>query len=529
MLFSAFAMAACSGSTSDDLLKVVYGNDGNNSNNDKPMTITIYTIKDPSTTDAAVKEVEAALSEISEKKYNTKIDLILLPEETYASIIFDKLESSINAYHQWVSLHEKPMTYEEQELNKNPEFKNNYSDIKVSDKNIPSEAQSANIDIFLVYNPKADSPTLDPESEYYNPVLANNGMFDVLYNCRALAELDADKKITNGTFSLLKSIAPTRAMDFVTRVGYKGVIAGDTEKTDSNKQIFGIPNNYVYGSYDFVMFNVSSTVKKDGKDVLGGVNLFDVRYSEGENGLEELANNTEYRKKAIAWLEKQVSDELLAMGKAEKENPNWSDEEKAEWLVHYHNACQDTLGVYEIEKTFKSYEEYESYVTEGKTFAIGYVAGEGSLEELFGSSGQLDVYKTGVNYVGDSFATESMFCVNLGANMYINEYNKSVVDKTRITRCLEILMLINNNAEFRNILQYGVKDTHYSMNLNGTVSVTGTEDNKYVMNPEWTGNMYILNVSDSMSEAMQKMAESNWYLAKLQSNETMEKKNTEES
>lgn len=526
MLFSAFAMAACSGSTSDDLLKVVYGSEGNASNNDKPMTITIYTIKDPATTDDAVKEVEAALSEISEKKYNTKIDLVLLPEEIYASVIFNKLETSINAYHQWVSLHEKPMTYEEQELNKNPEFQNNYPNIKIGDKGASSESQNANIDIFLVYNPKADSPTLDPESEYYNPVLANNGMFDVLYNCRALAELDADKKITNGTFSLLKSIAPTRAMDFVTRVGYKGVIAGDTEKTNSNKQIFGIPNNYVYGSYDFVMFNVNATVKKDGKDVLGGINLFDVRYKEGEKGLTELANNTAYRQRAIDWLEKQVSDALVERGNVGKINPNWSDEEKAEWLEHYHIACQDTLGVYEIEKTFKSYEEYESYITEGKTFAVGYITGEGSLEELFGSSGQLDVYRTGVNYVGDDFVTESMFCVNLGANMYLNEYGTSTVDKTRITRCLEILMLINNNVEFRNILQYGVKDTHYSMNLNGTVSVTGTEDNKYIMTPEWTGNMYILSVSDSMSKAMQKMAESNWYLAKLQSNETMEKKNT---
>ena len=128
MLASAFTMAACSGSGSEDLLKVVYGNEGSSSLNKTSMTITIYTITDGSTTDEAIKDVEAALSEISEQKYNTKIDLILLPEETYASVMFNKLDSSISAYRQYIALNQTPITYEDKELNKNPELKKNYPD-----------------------------------------------------------------------------------------------------------------------------------------------------------------------------------------------------------------------------------------------------------------------------------------------------------------------------------------------------------------------------------------------------------------
>ncbi len=526
MLASAFTMAACSGGGSDDLLKVVYGNEGGSAINKTPMTITIYTITDGSTTDQAIKDVEAALSEISEKKYNTKIDLILLPEETYASVMFNKLDSSIAAYHQYIAIHQKPITYEDKELNKNPGI-SSLDGINVASK-IPAEVNNANIDIFLVYNPQEGSPTLDPESEYYNPVLKDNGMFKLLYNVRALAELDADKKITNGTFSALKTIAPESAINFVTQVNYLGVIKGDPI-SDSNKQIFGIPNNYVYGSYDFVMFNTAATVKKvdpaDGieKDFPGGINMiYNVADKSGIVNDEGLAQ-------AVAELEKKIAPRLsqvLAINNIEPEmNPNWSDEMKADWEERYNKAkadvCQEILGVRNIEKTFASYEEYLE--SGDDTFAIGYISGEYSLKQLFEENGVLDVYAKNTNYVTDANATESMFCVNPGCIYYMNEDGKEIYDKTRLTRALEVLMLINNNAEFRNTLQYGVKDKHYTKLLDNTISVTGTDEDRYLMFPQWTGNMYILEPADTMSKAMQLMAQDEWRLAKIQANETLKK------
>ena len=518
MLASAFTMAACSGSGSEDLLKVVYGNEGSSSLNKTPMTITIYTITDGSTTDEAIKDVEAALSEISEQKYNTKIDLILLPEETYASVMFNKLDSSISAYRQYIALNQTPITTEDKELNKNPELKRNYPDMNIASK-IPAEVTNANIDIFLVYNPQEGSPVLDPESEYYNPVLKNNGMFDVLYSCRALAELDADKKITNGTFSALKSIAPARAIDYVTRINYLGKLKGDT-LNDSNKQIFGVPNNYVYGSYDFVMFNVATDA--NGNPI--GVNkLYDV---DDKSELTSTVALEQMVAELEALIAPRLNQVLSILGIESEMNPDWSAERKAEWQAKYDSAkadvCQEIIGVRNITKTFTSYEEY--LAASDETFAIGYISGEYSLKQLFEENGVLDVYEQSVNYVTDANATESMFCVNPGCLYYMNEDGKEIYDKTRITRALEILMLINNNAEFRNTLQYGVKDKHYTKLLDNTISVTGTEEDRYLMFPQWTGNMYILEPADTMGKAMQLMAQDEWRLAKIQANETMKKK-----
>ncbi len=517
MLASTFTMAACSGGGSEDLFRVVYGNEGNSTLNKTPMTITIYTITDGSTTDKAIKEVEEALSEISEKKYNTKIDLVLLPEETYASVVFNKLDTSISAYRQYMALKEPPLTNEDKELSKNPGI-SSINGVTVSSK-IPAEVTNANIDIFLVYNPQEGSPTLDPESEYYNPVLKDNGMFNLLYNVRALAELDVDKKITNGAFSALKTIAPARAIDFVTRINYRSGLDAEATLNDSNKQIFGIPNNYVYGGYDFVMFNVSEDA--DGNPI--GINK--ILPIDDKSGIV----NDKGLMQAVKELEGKIADRLeqvLAINNVEKEmNPNWSDEMKAEWQGKYNkiksDVCQEILGVRNIEKTFTSYEEYLE--SGDDTFAIGYISGEYSLKQLFEENGVLDVYVKETNYVTDVTATESMFCVNTGCSFYLNENGEETYDKTRLTRALEVLMLINNNAEFRNTLQYGVKDRHYTKLLTNTISVTGTDDNKYLMFPQWTGNMYILEPADTMSKAMQLMAQNDWELAMIQANETLKK------
>ena len=296
------------------------------------------------------------------------------------------------------------------------------------------------------------------------------------------------------------------------------MINGD-KLNDSNKQIFGIPNNYVYGSYDFVMFNVSDDA--NGNPI--GINkIYPVDDKSG------LTDETAL-KQAIQELENMIAPRLSQVLElnniAPSMNPNWSDEQKADWQKSYNKAksdvCQEILGVRNIEKTFESYEEY---LADGDdTFAIGYISGEYSLKQLFEENGVLDVYVSGTNYVTDATATESMFCVNPGCLMYMNDSGYEIVDKTRITRALEILMLINNNAEFRNTLQYGVKDKHYTKLLDNTISVTGTAEDRYLMFPQWTGNMYILEAADTMSKAMQLMAEDEWRLAKIQANETLKK------
>jgi hypothetical protein len=160
------------------------------------MTITVYGITDESTTPEAIELVEEALNKISVRKYNTKVDLSLYPENVYASQIFSKVKMSVNSYN--TKLLDKAKDEEEKEFIKSSNV--NYIEYEgklVEATNLPSDLVTAPLDIFLVYTPDEDSVVLDPESEYYNPILADGGMFDVLYGERALQPLNA--KIKSGT------------------------------------------------------------------------------------------------------------------------------------------------------------------------------------------------------------------------------------------------------------------------------------------------------------------------------------------
>ena len=77
---------------------------------------------------------------------------------------------------------------------------------------------------------------------------------------------------------------------------------------------------------------------------------------------------------------------------------------------------------------------------------------------------------------------------------------------------------MQTNKEFRNIFQYGVEGTHYTQF--GGEEVTPIQGDKletqYFMNPEDTGNMFLLYPSAAWDKEDLAMAENGWALAKEQ-------------
>ncbi len=59
----------------------------------------------------------------------------------------------------------------------------------------------------------------------------------------------------------------------------------------------------------------------------------------------------------------------------------------------------------------------------------------------------------------------------------------------RYTRCMEVIYSINTDAFARNMLQYGIEDTHYVVDENGVISPKVTT-NVYKMNLLYTGNIF---------------------------------------
>ena len=448
MLFSACVLSACSEERGLTNSTGTIVTDSNNA----PMTIYIYGIKEEGTTEAGIRLVEEELNKISIKKYNTTVDLLLFEEKEYASIVFAKTQEAMSTYNQ-KKKKDETITAEEKDLLVDVRFAET---VKVADM-VPSDVVNATLDIFLTYIPEADSLTRDPNSQYYSPDLSTKGMFDILYEQRALAPLGAS--IKSGTYSSLKNNAYTEALKCVERATYKTMDA-----LNKVMDTYAIPNNYIYGEYQFVLFNSHY------------VNQFT-----SQQDKSQLLGDT-----AIATLANEIK---AALDAGELLDPNGE------------------VADINVTATYSSYEEFEKAIND-KDVAICYINGDRAVKELCEQSGRFEVYQRSIGTITSKELCESMYCVS-----------QSTAD---VNRCLDILRLINENEVFRNTLLYGVKGTHYVQERTGEVTLATPLNKGYRMNIKYTGNMFICYPCNSMTETMRLMAKEDWLHAKLQVKEVLD-------
>ncbi len=130
------------------------------------------------------------------------------------------------------------------------------------------------------------------------------------------------------------------------------------------------------------------------------------------------------------------------------------------------------------ELDYLSYGTFNSATKCGATFVTGLPA---SIDATYGAE-----------YYTVPFAEPMINVSDLFSSMYA--ISATTADTNR---CLDIISLLNTNAEFRNIFQYGVEGVHYDMDED-TDTVTITSDD-YNMNTLYTGNSYLLYPNDRMS------------------------------
>ncbi len=471
IVFSALVMASCSddegtleklGGESDELTTT--------STND-PMTICIYSIRGKGTTDEAIALVEKELSRIAVRKYNTTIKLILIDEEDYAAVMFTKVKTAIAAYNSSLIKDLTSVTQEElAEIRKsNVDYKdedgNSYYVKEAS--NLPSDVLNGTLDIFLCYTPEGGNGALyDPN--YYVPESRQYSMFDILYREKALAGLSS---YLSGNYSDLNSVLYTHALKYVTRADKNG-----------DDEIYGIPNNYVYGSYEYIIFNdeyVEDIISPDGH---------------GSDKSAYVPTNTANTKR--------FNNLLKSLKKAQENGTIPADV-----------VITDNDG--NIPK-FDTYEEFKAYTDNGGDFAIARVSGSKSVGSILEDDRyeNFDVYVEKYNQVTNTEDfCESMYCIGLN--------NLGDGSGERVKRCLDILKLMNTNKEFRNTLQYGVEGTHYTQytedeDVNPISSAKNESKYNQIGLEKYFGNMFLLYPNSDMTEDEKLLAAENWALAKEQ-------------
>lgn len=463
----AFGMIGCGEKTSLDWV----ANTTTRSDN-PPMEITLYVPSLSKLSEETRVAVEEALSAISIKKYNTTIKFFAYPEEEYVPIVLSKVETAMNSYVTYLLDQDVTLGDIEHGVDYTKPAYNALGNVVTADMTEYPELAGYGIDIFVAFDAALDStmrqPTIpnpeDPEkpkaNPYFNPYMADN-LFEVMYAERVLAPISP--RLIN-EHAILKSKSYTEFFDAVT---LPDMDAEDMEK--AKQYAYAMPNNYLFGSYQYLIIN---------RDVVSEI------YSQDSS---TLAGNPD----KLNQLVKNLTD-LKNKGTSEK--------------------------LSKIKNVFVEFDNYEEYEAFDESFALAMVKGDRALPQVIANA-NYDIIKFSTSeYNKDEFAT-SMYCITRAYDAALA--NGPIDEDERIMRCLDILLLIQNDVEFRNTLQYGVKGEHYTISRDGIVY---TSSNEYVMDPAMVGNMFLLYPSDRMTPSMRKMAENNWRLAKAQNKEILDSK-----
>ncbi len=513
----------------------------------KAMTITITTIYDdydPANESQvkALKQVQDALNEITETKYNTHVIIQPMKSADYMEQVIamsKKVSAEIKAEDETL---DAILDARKKDSDKNNN-KLETSDIlkEVAKRKYTSKYQvigdgyltAANDD--LVYKDEFGRyqtmyPSVDKEGNFVEDgvqldiVLINSAeMYNTMVEFDYLYYLDSEFLASNSTSNTL-------IQKYVNQVAYDYVDI-DMSGVEAN-ELYAIPNNAVFGEYGYIVVN-KALFDEYGYDInfdynsIGAGNTGAVDdFSDLENFVNDIIKDTtksDYRpvlnNPQLEFLSFYGDQSVMVTEATSKYNTDIGAVPKlitnstvfrsyfrtmyalvkgaegrrpvtTEWLTD-----DDLLETYKDEKF-------------GLAFAKGNLD---MIEKLAGTEenpGDYYVVVTHTPYI-DNNIYESMYAIS--SCVTADPLNSQL----RVQRCYQILELFATNSEWVNTLTYGVRGEQYEFShLDDGLVVNRSDD--YTFDRRYAGNMFLQYLSEDMDPELREYAENNWDLAKRQ-------------
>ncbi len=154
----------------------------------------------------------------------------------------------------------------------------------------------------------------------------------------------------------------------------------------------------------------------------------------------------------------------------------------------YSNALKNLMS-FRFKNYFRTPEE-------GQRCAVSFATGDAASATAY----EDDYYVVVVDY--PRAANEDIYANMLAVSAFTSDVKKS----------MQIVTYLNTNAAFRNLFQYGIENVNYTLNSDGTVSMT--RSNAYNMDLAKTGNEFIAYVPEGTNLKV-------WEYAKQQNRESL--------
>ena len=423
------------------------------------MTLTLALPTKSGTTDEAAQKVEAAINRLTQAKFDTAIDLRLIPENEYQAYIDDTLSSINTKILEEESAAESRRkeikalkaqgvdvsgmdTGDDEETTETVETEEEtiVNDLGISIKQYP-EVGDTQFDIFLVQG-----------YDNYNSYIENE----------YIQQLDSE---LSGNSKLLKTyIYPT----FLELSNVSGTYA--------------IPNNHPVGQYQYLLVNKE---------------LVDT-YDYDPDELTTLLKCTDF----IKDIGNQHLDGVVPLlGEVEPANMTYWGTDQSQWSI-LASQITNTMS-YKLKLVPKSVFSINVFVNtigamkelselgyigdgtikDGEKFAVGVVAGDASIVEQYGDEYYTYIYSKPMMTEEDAY----------GNMLAVSSYSKN------LSRAMEIITYINTSTDIRTILQYGIQGENWEYENQDTQDTIRILNNDYQMDLVTTGNVYMTYPGEGMS------------------------------
>ncbi|MBQ8368360.1 MAG: hypothetical protein IJY35_00085, partial [Clostridia bacterium] len=396
----------------------------------------------------AIELAEAQINRLTQAKFDTAIELKAIPEADYQKTIDAELERIAAAL----------IAEEEEAERKRKELKElKAQGIEVETEPETEEGETEPVEEETIVNELGISVIKYPEvGANQLDIFLVQGYDNYLryIENEYIQQLDGE---LSGTSKILKTyIYPT----YLSLANVSGTYA--------------IPNNHPVGEYEYLLVNKELVEQYDynPKDLSTLVKCADFIKdiaSQNLEGVTPLLGDVDY-KNIVFCGEDPTEFSLISALLSNSSAYNVKALPKSTFTQ---NAYINTLGM------MKELKELgyvgDGKVDEGEKFAVGVVAGDGSVAAQYEDEYYVNIHTKPMMTEEDVYG--SMFAVS--------SYSKS------LARSMEIITYLNTNSDIRTILQYGAQGVHWEYDDEDTKETISILSDDYQMDIVNTGNVYM--------------------------------------
>lgn len=458
--------------------------------------------------------VEAEFSKITKSKYKINVDLIFYTQEEY----MDMIEKTMEEYALETARAEKAERALMKYVN---DYKAAYPDADYPDKRLGLEflkyyeEYAKYIDLDTIFEDEDGEKKSAIDDQYKENELgikelvypdSQPGQLDIIY----ISGLDMYNEYIDNEY--LKPLDETinslgkKLNDYITNALLDGVKV--------NGSTYAIPNNVKIGEYTYMMVDKELLDKYyvDPVKINDVVSLESFLTSVNELEPNRLPLDASFKDCMdqfvwywnIDWTENDDGTFTYAINTENKfsvigalyGDPKNAGRGKIELGFNSLFADERYRTIY---KTLKKYEFDGIYPTENDERtnpAVYFVNDDYSIKKLMDDANEGKSASDQVNYsiykdeeTGKEYYAYVVKYPEVGEKeLYGNMFGVSA-NSVNTESCIKVLTLLNTNAEFRNILQYGVKDVDYE--IDEETGILSRKKTNYLMDIEKTGNCFI--------------------------------------